>query len=46
MCTFKNLEEIWKSWKNFLKTSDNPVYNTVLIKRLFHYKFFYDILSL
>ena len=26
MCTFKNLEEIWKTWKNFFeKTSGNPV---------------------
>ena len=24
MRTFKNLEEIWKTWKKFLKTSDNP----------------------
>ena len=21
MCTFKNLEEIWKTWNNFEKTS-------------------------
>ena len=26
MCTFKNLEEIWKTWKKFEKTSGNPVY--------------------
>ena len=25
MCTFKNLEEISKTWKNFEKTSGNPV---------------------
>ena len=24
MCTFKNLEEIWKTWKFFFKTSGNP----------------------
>ena len=24
MCTFKNLEEIWKSGKSFEKTSGNP----------------------
>ena len=24
MCSFKNLEEIWKPWKNFEKTSGNP----------------------
>ena len=26
MFTFKNLEEIWKTWKNFEKTSGNPAY--------------------
>ena len=25
MCIFKNLEEIWKSGKNFEKMSGNPV---------------------
>ena len=24
MTTFKNLEEIWKTWKKFGKTSGNP----------------------
>ena len=24
MCTLKNLEEIWKTWKKFGKTKDNP----------------------
>jgi len=24
MCTFKNLEENWKTWKNSEKTSGNP----------------------
>ena len=24
MCTLKNLEENWKTWKNFEKTSGNP----------------------
>ena len=24
MCTFKNLEEIWKTWKKIWKTSGNP----------------------
>ena len=25
MCSFKNLHEILKTWKNFQKTFDNPV---------------------
>ena len=25
MCTFKNLEENWKTWKKIEKTSGNPV---------------------
>ena len=25
MCTFKNVEETLKTWKNFGKTSGNPV---------------------
>ena len=25
MRIFKNLEEIWKTWKSFEKTSGNPV---------------------
>ena len=29
MCTFKNLEEIWKTWKKFQKTSGNPDYFTI-----------------
>ena len=24
MCTFKNLEEIWNTWKKFEKVSGNP----------------------
>ena len=27
MGTFKNQEEIWKTWKNFEKASGNPVKN-------------------
>ena len=26
MCIFNNLEEIWKTWKKFLKTSGNSEY--------------------
>ena len=26
MSTFKNLEEFWKTWKNFEKERGNPVY--------------------
>ena len=27
MCTFKNLEEFWKTWKKFEKMSGNPESN-------------------
>ena len=39
MCTFKNLEEIWKTWRNFEKTSGNPVSYVIFhlgIKQLFY----------
>ena len=37
MCTFKNLEEIWKTWNFFDKTSGNFVYSYI-IGTLFLYK--------
>ena len=37
MCTFKNLEEIWKTWKIFLKASGNPDYNIIYIFSLNKY---------
>ena len=34
MCTFKYLEEIWKTWKNFEKASGNPDNNFASIQNI------------
>ena len=31
MCTFKNLEEIWKTWKKLKKISGNPVFKMIVV---------------